>query len=63
MDMLAGWFEPQHRKDADEAELDRLRDKYGVALHDELRDRVTAAENQRSRKHWQRLLRKARWGL
>lgn len=58
--MLANWFEPQHRKDADAAELDRLSSKFGDALRAELRGRIAAAgRDVRSRRHWQRLLRKA----
>ena len=59
--MLAGLFESQNRKAADAAELERLQRKFGDALVTELGQRAQGAlQDARSRKHWQRLLRKAR---
>lgn len=58
--MLARLFESQNRKAADAAELDRLQGKYGDALIAELRSRAELSrQDERSHKHWQRLLRKA----
>lgn len=59
--MLASLFESKHRKAADKAELDRLKNKYGEDLQVELRTRVErSAHDRRHRDHWKRLLRKAR---
>jgi hypothetical protein len=59
--MLLNLFESQHRKVTDAAELSRLKGKYGELLIPELRSRVDRSQlDARSRKHWQRLLSKAR---
>jgi hypothetical protein len=59
--MLAFLFESKSRRAADEAELDRLRAKYGDTLEQVLRRRVDAMRGDpRGQKHWKRLLNKVR---
>ncbi len=59
--MLAFLFESKDRQAADQAELDRLKEKYGDTLEQVLRRRAEHARGDaRSRKHWKRLLNKAR---
>lgn len=61
--MIATLFESWERRDADAAELERLRNKYGAALVGELSARVNAQGlPPRDRRHWQRILKKAKSG-
>jgi hypothetical protein len=60
LNMLTRLFESKLRKVTDASELLRLQEKYGDALVVELSARVAQTrQDARTRKHWQRLLRKA----
>ena len=58
--MFAKLFESQQRQEADAAEVARLKQKYGDELETVLRARLKRNDlSMRSRRHWQRILRKA----
>lgn len=59
--MIATLFESWERREADLVELERLRNKYGAELVGELSARASAQGlASRDRRHWQRILKKAK---
>ncbi len=59
--MLSGLFENAHRKRKDARDIEHMASKYGDTMLDQLQQRANNSKlTDRERKHWARLLRKAR---